>query len=83
MSYYDATWGRAPCRRAVLLVAMDPAQAERVVQATLENLGDWEARLEEIEHHAIPGNKARVLALLRDVVQVRASLRRLAGMQDE
>lgn len=83
MSYYDAAWGRAPCRRVVLLVAMDPAQAERVVSATLENLGDWERRLEEIERAAAPGNKSRVLALLRDVVQVRASLRRLAGLPDE
>jgi hypothetical protein len=83
MSYYDAARGAAPCRRVVLLVAMPPDQAERIVQATLQNIDDWERRLEDIERAAAPGDKARVLALLRDVVQVRASLRRLAGLPDQ
>lgn len=53
--------------------------AERVVRAVLENLGNWEERLAEIERNAPSenGNKARALSLMRDMEQAKVSLRRL------
>jgi hypothetical protein len=83
MSYYDATWRPVARWVPVRLMSMDPAQAERIVQAALENIESWERRLSEIESNEACGNKARVLSLLRDVAQVRVSLRRLAGLADE
>lgn len=55
------------------------ARADRVVRAVLHNLDDWMGRLREIEENATPGNKVRLLALLRDMEQSRVGLRRLAG----
>jgi hypothetical protein len=51
------------------------------VLATIDN---WQERAEEIADKAIPvtGNKARGLSLARDMMQVKVSLKRLAGKPD-
>lgn len=58
---------------------MTVRHAERVVRAVMENLGNWQERLAEIEQIAPSdnGNKARALSLLRDMEQARVSLERL------
>lgn len=62
-----------------------PAErAERIIKAILANMDNWQERIEEIAVHAVPitGNKARALALLRDMKLAQISLRRLAGVPD-
>lgn len=58
---------------------MSIAQAERIVRATLENIADWEKRLGEIERHAVAatGDKARALALMRDMGTAKRALQRI------
>jgi hypothetical protein len=49
----------------------------------LENIRNWEERLEAIACAAIPvtGNLGRALALQRDMEMCRLSLTRLAGLE--
>jgi len=49
----------------------------------LATIDDWQARIEEIASHAIPGNRVRALSLLKDMEQTRHSLRRLAGLEPD
>lgn len=53
--------------------------------AVLENISNWESRLEEIAEEAIPatGNRARALSLQRDMMMCRLSLKRLAGLSQD
>jgi len=53
--------------------------------AVLENVSNWQSRLEEIADAAAPGtgNKARALSLLRDIEMFRVSLCRLARLDGE
>lgn len=62
---------------------LEGARARRIITAVLANISNWQDRLEEIEHHAIPGNKGRVLELMRDVAYAKVSLCRLAAMEDD
>jgi hypothetical protein len=66
------------------LIAMAPANFERVIRAVLQNIANWEVRLMEIEQTASPatGNKARALSLRRDMEMAKVSLRRLAGLTE-
>lgn len=61
---------------------VDPERMERIITAVLANIENWESRLAEIESFAIPGNKSRILALMRDVHFARLSLCRLAKRDD-
>ena len=49
----------------------------------LQNIENWSERLREIESFAIPGNKTRILSLIRDIEMAKVSLKRLAGIEDE
>ena len=49
----------------------------RISNAVLVNMDSWMDAIREIEAHAIPGNKVRCLALLRNMTQCQISLRRL------
>lgn len=64
---------------------LEGARAKRIIVAVLQNIRNWEDRLEEIADAAIPvtGNKARALALLRDMRMAHVSLCRLAEMEGE
>lgn len=62
---------------------VDADRARRIINAVLENIRNWEERLAEIERNANVGNKARVLALMRDLEFARRSLCRLAQMEGE
>ena len=62
---------------------LEPERAQRIITAVLENVSNWEQRLVEIEEAAIPGNKWRILALMRDMEMAKLSLRRLADMDDK
>jgi hypothetical protein len=62
---------------------MEGARAHRIIVAVLQNIGNWQDRLADIEAAAIPGNKARVLELMRDVAYAKLSLCRLAEMEGE
>lgn len=62
---------------------LEGARAQRIIVAVLENIRNWQDRLAEVERHAIPGNKARVLALMRDIEFARQSLCRLAQIEGE
>lgn len=66
------------------LIAMAPANFERVVRAVLQNIANWEVRLMEIEQAATPvtGNKARALSLRRDMEMAKISLRRISGLTE-
>lgn len=69
--------------RWLIVNRVDPERARRIIIAVLQNIENWEQRLIEIEEHAIPGNKARVLALMRDVHFAKVSLCRLANLEGE
>lgn len=60
---------------------LEGERAKRIIVAVLENVSNWEQRLVEIEQNANVGNKARALALLRDMKHAKLSLRRLADME--
>lgn len=62
---------------------LEGERARRIIVAVLENIRNWEERLAEVEFHAIPGNKARILALMRDIEFARQSLCRLARMEGD
>lgn len=62
---------------------LEGARAKRIIVAVLENMNNWQDRLAEIEAHAIPGNKARVLALMRDMRMAHLSLCRLAEIEGD
>jgi hypothetical protein len=51
----------------------------------IQNISNWEERVEIIADAAIPvtGNKARALSLLLDMKCAKQSLRRLAGLEPE
>jgi hypothetical protein len=61
-----------------------PERSERIINAVLANIQNWEDRLSDIAEAAIPvtGNKTRALALARDMHMARLSLKRLAGHPD-
>jgi hypothetical protein len=63
-------------------VPLEGARAHRIIVAVLQNISNWEDRLSIIADAAIPatGNKARALALLRDMEMARRSLARLAEL---
>jgi hypothetical protein len=61
-------------------VPLEGERARRIIVAVLENVQNWEQRLVEIEQNANVGNKARALALLRDMEMAKLSLRRLADI---
>ena len=62
---------------------LEGERARRIITATLANIENWEQRLVEIEEAAIPGNKARILALMRDIHFAKLSLKRLSDMERE
>lgn len=64
---------------------LEGARAKRIILAVLQNVRNWEERLDEIAEAAIPvtGNKARALSLLRDLEMFRVSLCRLAEMEGD
>lgn len=64
---------------------LEGARARRIIVAVLQNVRNWERRLDEIAEAAIPatGNKARALSLLRDLEMFRISLCRLAQMESD
>lgn len=62
---------------------LEGERARRIIVAVLQNVGNWEQRLVEIEQHATPGNKVRALSLLRDLEMFRVSLCRLARMEGD
>lgn len=64
---------------------LEGARARRIIVAVLQNVRNWEERLNEIADAAIPatGNKARALGLLRDLEMFRLSLCRLAELEGE
>ncbi len=64
---------------------LEGARARRIIVAVLANIDNWCERLEEIAENAIPatGNKARALALERDMVMAKISLCRLAELEGE
>lgn len=64
-------------------MTLEPERARRIIVAVLANISNWESRLSDIEAAAIPGNKARILALMKDVHFAKQSLRRLADMDAE
>jgi hypothetical protein len=64
-------------------VPLEGERARRIITAILANVQNWEQRLIELEAVAIPGNKARILALMRDIRMFRVSLCRLAKMDGE
>jgi hypothetical protein len=51
--------------------------------AMLATLDNWSERVEEIASHAIPGNRVRALSLLKDMEQVKLSLRRISGLEPD
>jgi hypothetical protein len=61
-------------------VPLEGERARRIIVAVLENVSNWEQRLVEIEEAAIPGNKARILSLMKDMQFAKLSLKRLADM---
>jgi hypothetical protein len=54
-----------------------------MAKALLQNIADWENRLREIESFAIPGNKFRILSLMRDIHFAKLSLRRLVNLPED
>jgi hypothetical protein len=64
-------------------VPLEGERARRLITAILQNVGNWEERLEEIASHATPGNRVRSLSLLRDMEMFKLSLCRLARMEGE
>lgn len=60
---------------------LEGARARRIIIAVLENIENWQERLAEIERRAVPGNKARILALMRDIEFAKLSLIRLAELE--
>lgn len=64
-------------------MALEGERARRIIAAILANVRNWEQRLIELEAVAIPGNKARILALMRDIEMFRVSLCRLAQMEGD
>lgn len=64
---------------------LEGARARRIIVAVLANIDNWTQRLDEIAEAAIPatGNKARALALQRDLMLAKISLCRLAEMEDD
>jgi hypothetical protein len=67
------------------MMVIAPDRAQRIIVAVVQNIRDWEQRVEEIADAAIPvtGNKARGLALLRDMRVTRLGLARLAGLEPD
>jgi hypothetical protein len=59
---------------------LEGARAKRIIIAVLENIGNWEERVLEIEQNASPGNKIRALSLARDMEMCQRSLKRLAEL---
>jgi hypothetical protein len=57
-------------------------RAERIIIAVLQNIGNWEDRVLEIEQSCPPGSKILALSLARDLEMAKHSLRRLAGLED-
>lgn len=51
---------------------------ERITRAVLQNIDSWIQTVAEAEAAAVPGNKARLLHLQRNMAQARAALTRLA-----
>jgi hypothetical protein len=62
---------------------VDEARAQRIVIACLANIDNWETRLAALVDAAPPGSKLEALSLLRDVTFAKASLKRLAGIEDD
>lgn len=75
--YSPRTW------KSVRVMAMPPDHAERIVVAVLQTIDNWRDRVLEAESFAIPGNKARLLSLARDIEQTKISLQRLTGIPGE
>ena len=55
---------------------------ERITRAILLNLDTWIETVAEAEAAAIPGNKARLLHLQRNMMQAKAALERLVQDAD-
>lgn len=62
---------------------LEGERAKRIIAAILQNVGNWEERLEEISLHATPGNRVMALSLLRDMEMFKRALCRLAEMEGE
>jgi hypothetical protein len=56
---------------------VEPERAARVIQAVLENMQNWQARVEAIAETMPAGSKHEALALARDLHMARCSLIRL------
>lgn len=62
---------------------IEPERMARIIKAVLENISNWEDRLEEIAENSTPGNRVRSLSLLRDMRFAHLSLKRLAGLDSK
>lgn len=61
----------------------DKARLDRLQRALLVNLDIWIENVEEIVTHANPGNKARGLHLLRNMMQAKMAIRRMLDEPEE
>jgi hypothetical protein len=79
-------WSDPPQKRGegpVSRTGVSEGNAHRIIVAVLQNIENWRERVLEAEAAAIPGNKARLLALARDIEQAHISLRRLSGIDPD
>jgi hypothetical protein len=58
-------------------VPLSRERQRRVAAALQQNLQQWLDQLAEIEHHAIPGNKHRILHLMANMEQARRAIDRI------
>jgi hypothetical protein len=64
-------------------VASSEQRQRRIYRALDENMQQWIDALTDIESNAIPGNKARILHLQRNMMQAHRAIRRLMQELDE
>ena len=61
----------------------DKTRLDRLQRALLINLEIWIENVEEIAAEARPGNKARALGLLRNMMQAQMAIRRMLDEPEE
>lgn len=61
---------------------MEPERARRIIKAVLENVQNWEDRIEGIAEGCPAGSKHEALSLLRDMKFAKLSLERLSGITE-
>lgn len=58
-------------------------QQRRIYRALIQNIEQWQVQLAEIESHAAPGAKHKILHLMANVEQARRALARMVAAIDE